>query len=83
MDMKTLPLGLGMALAQNEAAMEAFAAMTEAEKQLLLQRAHQVRSKEEMRRLVSGLGGPSPVLDTDLGRDNLENDLPEADRNGL
>lgn len=50
-----LPLGFGMALAQNEAAMRRFEHMSEAEKQAVLDRVHKVRSKAEMRRLVSGL----------------------------
>ena len=51
-----LPLGFGMALAQNEAAMHRFESLTEAEKQSVLQQVHGVRSKAEMQRLVSGLG---------------------------
>ena len=51
-----LPLGFGMALAQNEAAMQRFAAMTESEKQTVLQCARSVNSKAEMRELVSRLG---------------------------
>lgn len=50
-----LPLGFGMALAQNEAAMQKFEGMTEAEKQAFLQRTHNVRSKAEMQQLVAGL----------------------------
>lgn len=50
-----LPLGFGMALAQNEAAMRRFEHMSEEEKQAVLDRVHKVRSKAEMRRLVSGL----------------------------
>ena len=50
-----LPLGLGMALAQNEAAMKQFEALSEAEKKRFTVRAHGVRSKQEMRRLVDGL----------------------------
>lgn len=50
-----LPLGFGMALAQNEAAMRKFESLTEAEKLSVLQRVHNVRSKAEMRQLVSGL----------------------------
>lgn len=38
-----LPLGFGMALAQNEAAMQAFEAMSESEKQAVLRRTHSVR----------------------------------------
>ena len=51
-----LPLGFGMALAQNEAAMKRFESLTEAEKQAVLQRTHSVTSKAEMRRLVAELG---------------------------
>lgn len=51
-----LPLGFGMALAQNEAAMREFERLTESEKQSVLQRAHHVHSKSEMRQLVSSLG---------------------------
>ncbi len=50
-----LPLGFGMALAQNEAAMHQFESLNDAEKQAILNQAHNVRSKAEMRRLVSGL----------------------------
>ncbi len=50
-----LPLGFGMALAQNEAAMRRFEHMSEEEKQAVLDQVHRVRSKAEMRRLVSGL----------------------------
>ncbi len=50
-----LPLGFGMALAQNEAAMHEFESLSETEKQAVLRQVHAVRSKAEMRRLVSGL----------------------------
>ena len=50
-----LPLGFGMALAQNEGAMQRFEAMTQAEKQSVLQQARSVNSKREMRQLVSSL----------------------------
>ena len=55
MDRNMLPLGLGMALAQNEAAMKRFETMTEPEKQALIQRTHQVKSKREMQQLVNQL----------------------------
>ena len=51
-----LPLGFGMALAQNEAAMKRFEALSEAEKQAVVQSTHSIRSKADMRRLVAGLG---------------------------
>jgi len=50
-----LPLGFGMALAQNEAAMHRFESLTETEKQAVLRQVHNVHSKAEMRQLVSGL----------------------------
>lgn len=55
MDRNMLPLGFGMALAQNEAAMKRFESMTEPEKQALIQRTHQVKSKREMQQLVNRL----------------------------
>lgn len=52
-----LPLGLGMALAQNEAAMKAFESLSESEKQAIVQRTHGVRSRREMQQLVASLPG--------------------------
>lgn len=48
-------MGFGMALAQNEAAMKRFEALSEADKQALIEQTHNVRSKQEMRQLVAGL----------------------------
>lgn len=55
MDFHKVPIGFGMALAMNEPAMNAYAAMTEAQKQSVLNRAHNVRSKKEMHDLVASL----------------------------
>ena len=55
MDIKSLPLGFGMALAQNEAAMKTFESFSEAEKEAIVQRTHQVNSKREMRSLAASL----------------------------
>lgn len=55
MQNNTLPLGFGMALAQNEAAMKAFEALSEKEKESIIQQTHSVSSKQEMRNLVAGL----------------------------
>ena len=52
-----LPLGFSMALAQNEAAMQRFEALPEAEKQAVLQQAHAVGSKREMQQLVARIAG--------------------------
>lgn len=53
-----LPLGFGMALAQNEAAMKRFEALSEAEKQEILEQTHHVKSKQEIRQLIAGLCNP-------------------------
>jgi hypothetical protein len=48
-----------MALAGNEPAMNAYAAMTEAQKQAILNKAHNVRSEKEMHDLVNSLTHPT------------------------
>ena len=55
MDFYKVPIGFGMALAMNQPAMDAYAAMTEAQKQDILNKAHHVRSEKEMYSLVAGL----------------------------
>ena len=52
-----LPIGFGFALAQNPEAMQAFAALSEAGQNELVQRACAVSSKREMQALVDGLTG--------------------------
>ena len=51
----TLPLGFGMALAQNERALRRFGALTETEKTALMAQVQSVQSKTEMRQLVAEL----------------------------
>lgn len=50
-----LPLGFGMALAQNEAAMRQFESLSASEKQAIIERTHSVTSKREMQQLVATL----------------------------
>jgi len=50
-----IPLGLGMALAQNIRAMEIFSNLGEAERQGIIDRTHGIGSKEEMREFVDNL----------------------------
>ena len=57
MDFYKVPIGFGMALAMNQPAMNAYAAMTEAQKQLIVNKAHNVRSEREMHDLVASLAG--------------------------
>lgn len=56
MNPRDLPLGFGMALAQNESAMKRFESMSESEKQSVIQRAKNVSSKSEMQAIVDGIG---------------------------
>lgn len=51
----TLPLGFGMALAQNQTALRKYEALTEVEKKALMDQIHGVQSKAEMRQLVAEL----------------------------
>ena len=53
--MDELPLGLGMALAQHPEAMARFSGLTEEEQQAIIDGAHAVRSKQEMRAFVENL----------------------------
>lgn len=49
-----IPMGLGMALAQNIQAMNYFASLSDEEKKQIIDHTHSIQSKEEMRRFVSG-----------------------------
>jgi len=55
MDFYKVPIGFGMALAQNTAAMNRYAHLTEEQKQDILNKAHNVRSEKEMYSLVASL----------------------------
>lgn len=50
-----IPIGLGMALAQDLDAMQQFSSLSEAQKKEVIQKTHQVKSKQEMKNLVSNL----------------------------
>ena len=55
MDFYKVPIGFGMALAMNPPALNAYSAMTEEQKQIVLNRAHNARSEREMHSLVASL----------------------------
>ncbi len=57
MDFYKVPIGFGMALAMNQPAMNAYAAMTEDQKEAIVNKAHAVRSEREMHDLVASLAG--------------------------
>ena len=48
-----IPLGFGIALAQNEKAFNNFAYLTQNRRNEYIERAHDVQSKDEMQQLVS------------------------------
>jgi len=50
-----LPLGFGMALAQSEPAMRGYASLTEAEKEEIILRCKDVKTKEQMQAIVDSL----------------------------
>ncbi len=55
MDFYKVPIGFGMALAMNFNAMNVYSAMTEEQKQAVLNKAHNVRSEKEMHDIVNSL----------------------------
>ena len=55
MDFYQVPIGFGLALSANTAAMNRYAHLTEAQKQDIQNKAHNVRSEEEMYALVASL----------------------------
>ena len=55
MEYASAPIGFGLALSSNTAAMNRYAHLSEPQKQEILNKAHQVRSNEEMYSLVASL----------------------------
>lgn len=50
-----MPLGLGMALAQDVHAMDYFASLPSEKQQEIISRTHSVQSKQDMRKLVQDM----------------------------
>ncbi len=57
MDYYKIPMGFGMALARNFNAMNVYSAMSDAEKETVLESARNVRSEQEMQQLINSLAG--------------------------
>ena len=55
MDFYKVPIGFGLALSANTAAMNRYAHLTESQKQDILNKAHAVRSEKEMYSLVASM----------------------------
>lgn len=60
MDFTKLPVGFSMALAQNQAALTAYASMDADAKQAVLQKARRARSEQDMTQIVDTLAS-SPM----------------------
>lgn len=56
-DLNNLPMGFGMALAQNKKALMRFAELDESQRQAIIDKTHSVNSKEEMQSLVNTIIG--------------------------
>lgn len=56
-----IPLGFSMALAMNERAMTGYAGLTEAEKEEIILRCKDVKSKAEMQKIVDSLAPDTDV----------------------
>ena len=55
MDFYKVPIGFGLALSANTAAMNHYAQLSDIQKQEILEKAHNVRSEKEMYSLVASL----------------------------
>ena len=55
MDFYKVPIGFGLALSANTAAMNRYAHLNDSQKQDILNKAHNVRSEKEMYALVASL----------------------------
>lgn len=55
MDFYKVPIGFGMALAMNPNALNTYSAMTEEQKQAILNRAQSAKSEQEMHEIVNSL----------------------------
>ena len=56
-----LPVGFGMSLAMNEAAMKGYAGLTEAEKEKVILRCKDARTKRQMQEIVESLAPGTDV----------------------
>lgn len=59
LDDHNVPIGFGMALAQDLNAMNHFASLDKATQQSIIEQTHHIHSKEEMRNFVSNLANNS------------------------
>ncbi len=55
MDFYKIPIGFGLALSANTAAMNRYAQLSDSEKQQILDKAHHARSEKEMHQIVNSI----------------------------
>ena len=58
-----LPLGLGMALMMNERAMEGYEGLSETEKEHIIMKCKDAKSKSEMDKIVDSISSPDGLKD--------------------
>ena len=51
-----MPIGFGLSLAANSKSMEAFAQMSDTEKEATVEKSRQMHTREDMQRFVNSLG---------------------------
>ena len=54
--MNEIPIGFALSLAMNRDALDVYTKMGDTEREEIVEKSRQVKSKEEMERLVDGLG---------------------------
>lgn len=52
----SMPIGFGLLLAANEKSMEAFAKMSDADKEATVEKSRQMHTREDMQKFVNSLG---------------------------
>ena len=57
MDFYEIPMGFGMALAMNPPAWNAYTALTQEQRQQILQQAHQAKSRKAMHDIINSIPG--------------------------
>ncbi len=57
MKQEEMPVGFAMALSMNPEAMQKFSALSEAQKQIVVDGTHSIKSREEMHQYVESLVG--------------------------
>ena len=77
-----LPLGFGMALAMNEGAMRGYANLTETEREHLIMRCKDARSKEEMQKIVDSLVPDESVSSIEAQRKEMDSVRRPHSENG-